>query len=179
MIHFVNALTHRDCYRRLRELYLEAFPANERAPLWLLRLKARRPASDLMGVYDEDRFVGLVSMLYHQDMVYTWFLAVTPQERGHGCGTAILREIARLHAGKRLILCIENLDEPCDNLPIRQRRKAFYLRNGYKETGVKLQEAGVVYEMLATAPVTYAEYYSLMENYMGRALCRLLYKDAS
>lgn len=177
MLTFLDATLGRACARQVRELYFAAFPPEERAPFSLLRLMARGRASDLLGVYDGDTFIGLVSMVYHADMVYTWFLAVDEGQRSRGYGTAILKEIARRNAGKRLILCIENLDEPCDNLPIRQRRKAFYLRNGYRETGVKLMEANVVYEMLATAPVTYAEYKALMIHYLGRLRFHLMYKE--
>lgn len=179
MLTFVDSTRSAACARQVRKLYFSAFPPQERAPFWLLRLMARGKSSDLLGVYDGETFVGLVSMVYYADMVYTWFLAVDDNQRSRGYGTAILAEIARLHSGKRLILCIESLDVPCDNLPIRQRRKAFYLRNGYRETGVKLMEANVVYEMLATAPVTYAEYKALMLHYLGWVRFHLMYKDVS
>lgn len=176
MIRFVNAARDRACYRQLKKLYLEAFPAQERAPLFFLRLKARSSACDMLGVYDESDFVGLAILVTHADLVYVFFLAVEAAQRGCGRGTAILAEIARQYAGKRLMLCIEDPDEPCDNLPLRLRRKAFYQRCGYEPAGFKVCENGVVYEMLSTAPVTWADYQQLMTAFLGERLFRVVHR---
>ena len=176
MIHFENALKSPACYRRLKQLYLEAFPPEERAPLFFLRMKACAHACDMLGVYDEDQFVGLTILVPHAEMVYVFFLAVEAAQRGGGRGTAILAEIARQYQGKRLMLCIEDPDEPGDNLPLRLRRKAFYGRCGYEPAGFKVCENGVVYEMLATAPVTYADYQQLMTAFLGKTLFKMVHQ---
>lgn len=175
MIRFENALTNPDCYRRLKALYREAFPAQEQAPLLILRYKARTRACDMLGAYDGDEFVGLLISVIHEELVYVFFLAVEADQRGAGRGTAILAEAAARYAGKTLMLCIEDPDEPCDNLPLRLRRKAFYQRNGYREAGFKVRENGVMYEMLSTQPVTYADYRRLMTAFLGRVLFRIVH----
>lgn len=176
MIRFENVLKNRAAYRRMKQLYLEAFPPEERAPLFYLRLKARAHACDMLAVYDESQFVGLTILVTHADLVYVFFLAVEAAQRGGGRGTAILGEIARRYEGKRLMLCIEDPDEPCDNLPLRLRRKAFYGRCGYAPAGFKVCENGVVYEMLATQSVTYADYQRLMTAFLGKTLFRIVHR---
>ena len=175
MIRFENAAKNRRAYRRLKQLYMEAFPPEERAPLLFLKLKARGRTCNMLSVYDGEQFVGLVIAVTHSDLVYVFFLAVEAAQRGGGRGTAILAEVARLYEGKRLMLCIEDPDEPCDNLPLRLRRKAFYQRCGYEEAGFKVCENGVMYEMLATAPVTYADYQRLMTAFMGKTLFAIVH----
>ena len=179
MIQFENALKNRRCYRRVKKLYTEAFPANERPPLLLLALKARKGAGEILGVYDDETFVGLTILVHHADMVYVFFLAVEAAQRGAGRGASILAELAQRHTGKRLMLAIEDPDAPCDNLPLRLRRRSFYLRNGYQPTGFKLCESGVVYEMLATAPVTYGDYQQLMTAFLGDKLFAAMHKPVA
>lgn len=179
MIRFVDATKSRACYRRLKKLYLEAFPANERAPLFFLKLKARTPACEMLGVYDEETFVGLAILVVHEKLVYTFFLAVEAAQRGAGRGSAILADIAQRHPDKTLMLCIEDVDEDCDNLPLRLRRRAFYMRNGYQPAGFKVNEAGVIYEMLSTAPVAYADYQRLMTAFLGKTLFRIIHKPTN
>lgn len=176
MIQFENALKNRPCYRKVKQLYLEAFPANERPPLFFLRMKALGARCEILGAYDDEAFVGLTILVHHADMTYVFFLAVDAPQRGAGRGAAILAQLAQRHSGNRLILCIEDPDTPCDNLPLRLRRRAFYLRNGYQPTGVKICESGVVYEMLATAPVTYADYQQLMTAFLGKKLFATVHK---
>lgn len=179
MIQFENALKNLRCYRQVKKLYTEAFPANERPPLLLLALKARKGAGEILGVYDDETFVGLTILVHHADMVYVFFLAVEATQRGAGRGASILAELAQRHTGKRLMLAIEDPDAPCDNLPLRLRRRSFYLRNGYQPTGFKLCESGVVYEMLATAPVTYGDYQQLMTVFLGDKLFAAMHKPVA
>ena len=54
---------------------------------------------------------------------------------------------------------IENVVDDSEDLELRKRRKAFYLRNGLKEMKVMVYLFGVKMELLGTgAPMTFEEY---------------------
>ena len=48
---------------------------------------------------------------------------------------------------KKQVVDFEMLDEKTDNYEQRKKRRNFYLRNGYKETGLFLSYLGVAYEV--------------------------------
>ena len=51
------------------------------------------------------------------------------------------------YPGKKQVVDFEMLDETADNSRQREKRRNFYLRNGYKETGFFLSYLGVEYEV--------------------------------
>lgn len=177
VLELVDATRDRTIYARLRALYTSAFPPEERAPLWLLRAKARGGASEMLAALDGGRFAGLAVVVAHDELRYVFFLAVEESLRGRGYGTGLLAALRARYPAARMLLCMEDPDAPCDNREQRLRRGAFYARCGYRDTGVRLSEAGVAYALLSDdGAVTYDEYYALMRSYMGSLLSRVLYR---
>lgn len=168
MISFINTKNHKECIGNIKKLYNEAFPKDEQVPFFYLKQRAKQSISDIFGIYDEDRFIGLLCMVYHKDIVFLWYLAIAEEERGKGYGSLILSEIAQKYKNYRLILNIEEIDE--NNKDDQQKkRKQFYLKNGYRECGFKTKEYGVVYEMLCLGEeVTYEEYAEMMKKYSNQ-----------
>lgn len=78
------------------------------------------------------------------------FFAVERSLRSKGYGSAILREIQSRYPDKKIIISIESCDESAPDIVLRKRRKAFYLRNGYRETGYFMKLNGVVQEIIIT-----------------------------
>ena len=76
------------------------------------------------------------------------FFAVDESLRSKGYGSAILQEIQKKYPNKQIIISIEPCDETAPDIEIRKKRKAFYLRNRYKETGYKIKLAGVIQEII-------------------------------
>ena len=174
---FITAKERSSIYKDFDLLYGEAFPKEEQIPLWLLKAKAKKPISDCVAVYDGDSFVGLLNLIYHLDIVFVFFFAVSANLRGRGYGTKILGELQEQSPGKRIALCIETLDMPCPNLSQRIRRKAFYERNGFVPCGYRIVEKGVAYDMLSCGgAVTKIEFQKLIQSYMGVILARILYR---
>ncbi len=63
---------------------------------------------------------------------------------------------------------MESLHEECDNMPIRVRRKGFYLRNGFHETGFiqSTCEGAAIFDILSTVPVLDTEkWQGLIDHY--------------
>lgn len=174
---FITAKQNPAIYQDFDFLYREAFPKEEQIPLWYLKAKAKKSTSDCVGVYDGDIFVGLLNLIYHKEIVFVFFFAVSADLRGRGYGTKILEELKERNPGKRVVLSIETVDMPCPNLSQRIRRKEFYRRNGFLPCGYRIVEKGVAYDMLSNGGVvTKAEFQKLIQNYMGAILARILYR---
>ena len=73
-----------------KELYFSAFPQEERVPFDFLANKAQLGNSNLYTLYDDDLFVGILVLVFHNDMVFLWYLAVDKNLQGKGYGTKIL-----------------------------------------------------------------------------------------
>lgn len=174
---FKNIVSHPECMPEIKRVYKEAFPFQERAPLFYLRQKAKEDNFDFFAIYDEDKFVGLTNIIYYKDIVFIFYLAVAEEVRGKGYGSKILADITVRYPKKRIILNMERLDKNASNYEQQLQRKKFYNRNGFMECGVRTIEFGMRYEMMAySGKVPYKEFAEMMREYLGNTLFVLLYK---
>ena len=178
MLRFVNARNDKKKLNEIKKLYDEAFPKEEQIPFWILRKASRTSTAELMQVYDDDLLVGFIHLVYFEDVVYLYYLAIEPDERGQGYGSKILQALRRRFSARRIILNIEVVDENCDNYEERKKRKEFYLKNGFREAGYSTREYGVEYEMLYLGGnVSYEEFLALIRKYFGRTLALMVKKN--
>ncbi len=134
--------------KAVEELAKEAFPPEEYlAPEKLLKMSERGEV-DFLALYDGATFVGFTVISLYEDMCYLFFLAISPEHRSHGYGGKVLRLLDELYPEKQQVVDFEMIDESAPNNAQRITRKAFYMRNGYKETGKFLSYLGVDYEIL-------------------------------
>lgn len=171
----VDARKHR---KEVKHLYVTAFPKEERAPFALLMQRVNNGRDSFYAVEDNGEFVGLVYTIQKDKLVYVFFLAVVEEKRGMGYGTRILRCIRRLHPGCVISLMIEDTEEKdVDNYEQRINRLGFYKANDFKQLDVRINEAGVAYELLGTDDsVTQADFLALMKDYTGPLLYKFLYR---
>lgn len=139
-------------YREVKQLYQTAFPKVERLPYLPLILNTYRPLADCYAYYDGDSFVGLAYLLQNDDLLYLFFLAVNTKIRSRGYGSAILQDIKKVAGNRPIILAIEPLDESADNYAQRQKRVAFYAKNGFQLTAYYYHEGKEIYQVMATDP---------------------------
>lgn len=59
-------------------------------------------------------------------------------------------EIKNRYPEKQIIVSIEPCDDSAPDIEIRKKRKAFYKRSGYYETGYMIKLSGVVQEIIIT-----------------------------
>ena len=73
---------------------------------------------------------------------------------------------------------IEDPEEPdAENMDERINRLEFYQRNGFERLHIKINEAGVNYELLGTdASVTQAAFLGMMKDWLGSFLFRIIYR---
>ena len=162
-----------DC-RELKNLYIEAFPAEERAPFWLLTRRARQGRGDFWVLREEGRFAGFGYVICHADMAYVFYLAVVKEMRGRGLGTQTVRALIRAYEGKRLYLALERLDGTADNYAQRLARHAFYERCGLKDLPYCIKEADVVYAIMGEGGAVQPDEYKAMMNAFQGLLRRLV-----
>ena len=86
----------------------------------------------------------------NRKMIFIMFLAVDESLRAKGYGSAILKEIKNRYPDKKIMVSIEPCDDSAPDIEVRKRRKAFYRKNGYGETGYMIKLSGVVQEIMIT-----------------------------
>lgn len=131
----------------INRLAKEAFPPEEYlAPAELLKM-SKAENFDFLMLTDNVQFVGFMVVQTYQDMAYLFFLAIDPSVRSKGYGSLAIKCLKELYPNKTQVVDFEMLDEKAENFPQRQKRRTFYLKNGYNETGLFLSYLGVDYEV--------------------------------
>ena len=132
----------------VKHVYVDSFPKNERMPFPMMVAMSKLWNTDFLGFYEGDTLCGLVYLAHNSKIVFVMFLAVDKTLRSKGYGSAILQEIQNKYPNKKIIISIEPCDQKCPDIELRKRRKDFYMRNGYKETGYLMKLNSVVQEII-------------------------------
>lgn len=164
--------------KEIKQLYVSAFPKEERAPIFVLYCKTKDKRNHFYAVEENDKFAGLVYTIQDVGMVYVFFLAIAEEKRGQGYGTKVLATLKEMYPDRTITLMIEDTaDTSADNYAQRVQRLRFYKKNGFQQLHIRINEAGVGYELLGTKEnVTQADFLELMKNYVGGILFKWLYK---
>lgn len=153
--------------KTIKELYREAFPRAERVPMKYLLEEDNQ--SELSACFDSDVFCGFYATLTVGDITHILFLAVEPALRDRGYGSRILALISDRYAQNRIILDIEAVEPDAPNAAQRIRRKQFYEKNGYRESGIRYVWRGVPYEILVkNGSITKAEFDAFWDSLDGK-----------
>lgn len=144
--------------RDVKPLYHAAFPAEERPPYALSVLFSLQPAIDFRAYYHGSDFVGFAITETTSTALFVFLFAIAEDQRSRGYGSAILGEIAEQAAGLPQVLCIEPMDASAPNYVQREKRLAFYQKNGYLRQHRYFKELTETYEILATpGAIDYAQ----------------------
>ena len=141
-----------------KKLYNTAFPPAERIPFAILYRKAKGSNVTFFAVTQGDEFKGLVYTVWFNDIVFIFYLAVSPDARGNGIGSKILSLVKDKFPNCRLVLNIEALDENA----------------GFFGAGYNVREYSVIYENMCYSkdliPVSKDEYTALIKAYLGKIM---------
>ena len=141
----------------LRRLYESAFPREERIP-WedLLRLVEKMPLE--FAEYREGaELLGITIVYPRPRLSWFWYFAVPEEKRGRGIGQRILAALLARYEGRSAVLDMEDPAQPgAPNAAQRLRRRDFYLRNGFRETGVGKTFGPVAMTMMLKGEDTFA-----------------------
>ncbi len=158
-------------FRKIKSLYKQAFPAEERAPFFLIKRRALQGKATVLTAESDGVFVGFAYLVCYRELVYLFYFAVDAEKRGSGFGSRILQELRERFAGRRIFLAREQLEEGADNYSQRVKRRDFYLSNGFADLPCRIKEAGVVYDVMGIGGnVSAVEYEALITGWSGRLL---------
>lgn len=174
---FLDINNNKRYSKKVEKLYNEAFPKEERIPIWLLKLLAKKNKAKFYSIYDKEKFVGLIYNIYYKDIVFIFYLAIDEELRGKGYGKKVLEYIKKEYSNLRIILSIEQIEKNSNNYEQRTKRKKFYTKNGFEDANYTIEERNVKYEMLYyNENVSLQEFKELMKNYFGKRLYKYFYK---
>ncbi len=158
-------------WKKLRRLYLQAFPAAERKPMWMILKKYRKGVTDIWCIEQDDLFSGLAITINSKDVVLLDYFAVEKNCRGKGIGRAALQAIGKAYEGRGLFLEIESTLGQAENQAQREKRKHFYLSSGLQEFHTTAKLFGVDMELLGVGcHLDYAQYKAFYrDNYSAWA----------
>ncbi len=137
-------------YLRIKKLYIDSFPVDERMEFEDLYGESPLGERKLLGIYHEGELAGFMALYNFEDWIYLLYFAIDPSLRGKGIGGQALAELNEMRGDKTITLDIERVPEGIsDN---RLRRRDFYLKRGYRSSGYFSHLFGVDYEYLILGP---------------------------
>ena len=133
--------------KEIKMIYTNAFPKEERMPFTMMIAMSYLWNTEFLAYYDGDILCGIMYLATIGRQTFVMFFAVDEKLRSHGYGSRILDCVQKAHPKNKIIISIERGDENTDDIEIKKRRKNFYLRNGYQETGYYLK-LGTIQEII-------------------------------
>lgn len=157
------------------ELYDNAFPEQEKKPLYVMEQMVNDGKMEMLAMVDEDEFVGLAINMISENRALLDYYAIVPEKRSSGYGGKGLEVLLKHFENQKYIFEIETQDEYADNAEERKRRKNFYLRNGLKETGVFVNVYDTDFELLTPdGELTFREYVDFLREVLDEEYVQIL-----
>lgn len=176
----VRRLTDFAAVERLyRERMKKDFARNELRPLANLRRTWERDAYDCYGLFHGEEILGYAFFARLGCSYLFDYLAISREHRDEGLGSVFLRLLADSFAGADCVIGeVEDPDKAGDaaERALRERRLQFYLRAGYRETGLRSVVFGADYRILEVPTARTHTTDELREVYT--ALCRSVLSPA-
>lgn len=129
----------------IEQIYEDSFPINEKFKFSILKRSNKSDNVHLSSILLNDKVIGMqfTVALPNDNITYLMYFAIKEQFRCQRLGSKALQQL--VVTNNNILLCIER---PCDELT--KSRKSFYLRNGFYETGVFIEDTDTQYEMLTS-----------------------------
>ena len=151
-------------------LFLEAFPEDERPPLWVFLRSLEKKEVTMLCFYDENAFIGFTYLAVYQDVCGLFFFAVNKKYRHQGYGGQILEIIKKDYQNYVIMLAYEEVDEKYPNYVERLNRKEFYRHHDFIDNKIKTNEYGVIYETayIGSHQVSFSSYLEIFKIVFGK-----------
>lgn len=135
-------------YPALRALYRSAFPAAERMPLSRFFALQKKGQAEILAVRRCGGFAGLMIVTFAPGYALLNYFAVEPACRCLGLGSLALPALQRRYPDRQVVLEVEPPDDTAPNARQRQRRLAFYAKNGFLPCQLPVRLCGVALDVL-------------------------------
>lgn len=128
----------------IKQIYINSFPLEERFSFSILKKCNKELNVHLSCIVSDDIPVGMqFTVELPNNIIYLMYFAIDEMHRNKGLGSKALRNLVVVN--ENVLLCIER---PCDK--VTNARKEFYLRNGFYETNIFIEDADIQYEFLTS-----------------------------
>lgn len=157
-------------YSKVKEIYLEAFPENERPREFndIIAISEKTGFVTMYELLEDHRLLGIYLVAELEKFNYCLMFAVEKSFRMQGIGTKLLAAILEKIQGKPLLLVIEKPLLQAENYSQRVRRKKFYERNGLYISDIPILYADDEYLLVSNRKdIPLKEYF---DEYMEKAI---------
>jgi ribosomal protein S18 acetylase RimI-like enzyme len=137
----------------LLEVYHEAFPAEERMEDALM-LSLSEGGSLLHLLIERDGAPVGFFTLSGTECAYLYYFAIHKDCRGQSIGGGALSLLFAYFAPRPVAVDLERLCDSAPNALQRRRRRAFYLKSGFRERGIFVSYLGMELEILTRGEVS-------------------------
>lgn len=154
-------------------LYCRAFPKKERPPVHYFFKYIDKRCNQLYAFYEKEEFIGFVLLTLYQKYCYISYLAISKKKRNQGYGSQVLSFVKDKYHDYHIFLMYEEVDPKNKDYDNRQIRQNFYLRNGFQNGSLKVNEFDVIYQsgQVGDFLVTFEDYqHVFIANYCRKVL---------
>lgn len=162
---------------KIDRLNKEAFPEQERIELEAILEFVENGHMDCLAFYDKDEFVGFMTVMCSENLVYVSFFAIEPTKRSRGYGSKILTIIKEYYSQKNIVIDIEPLDENAENYNQRVTRKKFYERNGFFSSGYSWSYCGMTFEFVCNKSFLRDEFVDMVEQFRSEEFDPVVFEN--
>lgn len=161
-------------YNKFKELYFNAFPKEERRPLFLFWLTSKFGKIDAFALEKDEKFVGLLISTKVKDIVWVDYLAISPEYRGQNLGSEALENLKEYYSNSRIFLEVETPLDNVDNYHQRVKRINFYNKNGFHNSGLRVNCFDCDFTILSyNGKIKFQEYANITKTTYGILTYRL------
>ena len=145
------------------KLYTSAFPLEERIDIQTLYRLNREGLIEILILKNNDTNLGLAVIYLNEAIHLLSYFAIDTRYRGLGLGSRALYLLKESYDD--LIIEIESTKiENADDFSLRNRRKAFYIKNGFDIIDARVDYFGTEMELMATKDAGLEEYFDTYLN---------------
>ncbi|WP_295884966.1 GNAT family N-acetyltransferase [Anaerococcus sp. DFU013_CI05] len=131
------------------KLYQSSFPEDERIGENILYGFFEKNLIDILILIKDENKVGMAVIYLNKNIHLLSYLAIDPKYRGQGMGSEALKLFKVKY--EDLIIEIESTRfKDADDFALRNRRKAFYIKNGFNVLEENINYFGIEMELMAT-----------------------------
>ena len=151
----------------LERINEEAIPENERNSLEDLFLTGADGNLEIIAIDLDGQPVGFFVVRTFRNTRYLAYFAVRRDLRSRGIGSAALQALLRRRSDCQMVVEFEAPDPDSPGDTLRRRRKGFYLRNGFHETGWRTRYDGTEFEIGCSRTEFDKDEFDLFIDYLG------------
>ena len=154
MLRVVDITNSNVNHEELKQMYDTAFPGEDQMlPYDQIIHIGEFIDADLEAYYDKDMLVGLSMIFRFPKYNYGSYFTVKEELRGKGYGKKILDILINKYSKDRpfIIAAQSPFQKDAPNTEIRKWRYSFYLRSGFRDTGVTGTDISGTYVFMSTS----------------------------